>query len=327
MNPLLLPLLRVLSDGEFHSGETLAQRFGVSRASVWNALQAAQDHGTVLHKVRGRGYRLPAAPDWLDAGVIEDALGTHAGRFHIRVAEHLDSTNTELMRAAADDAPHRSCLVAEMQLAGRGRRGRMWQSVLGGSLACSVLWRFDTGIAALSGLSLAVGVALLRALRQFGADAVQLKWPNDLLWQYRKLAGILIEVQGDVMGPSLAVIGIGINLQLPASVRAEIDQSVTDLNEVCGTRIERNQLLAALLIHLDAVMQDFEQSGLTQLRAEWLAAHAYQDKSVRVLLANGSEQLGTAIGLSADGALLLQSADGQQLALNSGEVHLTRRIS
>ncbi|MHB1245285.1 MAG: biotin--[acetyl-CoA-carboxylase] ligase [Sulfuriferula sp.] len=327
MNPLLLPLLHVLSDGEFHSGEVLAQRFGVSRASVWNALQAAQEQGIVLNKVRGRGYRLPNAPGWLDAAAIKHALGTHAKRFNIQVAEHLDSTNTELMRAAANGAPHRSCLVAEMQLAGRGRRGRVWQSVLGGSLACSVLWRFDAGVAALSGLSLAVGVALLRTLRQFGADTVQLKWPNDLLWHYRKLGGILIEVQGDVMGPSFAVIGIGINLQLSGAVRAEIDQSVTDLNEICGTQIDRNLLLAALLIHLDNVMQDFEQSGLTRLRTEWLAAHAYQDKPVRVLLANGKDQLGTAIGVSADGALLLQTPSGQQLTLNGGEVHLTRCLS
>lgn len=327
LNPLLLPLLRILSDGEFHSGEALAQQFGVSRASVWNALQAAQDHGAVLHKVRGRGYRLPAAPDWLDAGVIECGLGAHARDYHIHVAEYVGSTNAELLRMAVAGAPHRSCLVAEIQHAGRGRRGRAWQSVVGGSLTASILWRFDTGIAALSGLSLAVGVALLRALRQFGADKIQLKWPNDLLWHYRKLAGILIEVQGDVMGPSLAVIGIGINLQLPAAVRAEIDQSVTDLHEVCATPISRNQLLAALLIHLNAVMADFGQSGLLNLRAEWLAAHAYQDKPVRALLANGSDQCGTAVGLSADGALLLQTAGGEQLALNGGEVHLTRRIA
>jgi BirA family biotin operon repressor/biotin-[acetyl-CoA-carboxylase] ligase len=156
---------------------------------------------------------------------------------------------------------------------------------------------------------------------------VQLKWPNDLLWHYRKLGGILIEVQGDVMGPSFAVIGIGINLQLSASVRAEIDQSVTDLNEICDTQIDRNLLLAALLIHLDDVMRDFEQSGLAQLRAEWLAAHAYQDKPVRVLMADGNDQLGTAIGVSTGGALLLQTTSGQQLTLNGGEVHLTRRLT
>lgn len=327
MNPLLLPLLRILSDGEFHSGETLARYFGVSRASVWNVLQAAQDHGAELHKVRGRGYRLSTVPNWLDISEIEAGLGKLAGNYQIHVVESIDSTNAELMRMAVDGAPHRSCLVAEIQHAGRGRRGRAWQSVIGGSLTASILWRFDTGIAALSGLSLAVGVALLRALRQFGADKVQLKWPNDLLWNYRKLAGILIEVQGDVMGPSLAVIGIGINLQLSRAVRAEIDQAVTDLQEICAARISRNQLLATLLVHLHAVMEDFEQSGLLNLRAEWLAAHAYQDKPVRALFANGSDQCGTAVGLSADGALLLQTAGGAQFALNGGEVHLTRRIA
>lgn len=319
-------MLRILSDGEFHSGEALARHFGVSRASVWNALQQAQEAGLQLYKVRGRGYRLPAPPAWLDAAAIRSELGDKAGRYQIAVAQRLGSTNAELMRAALDGAPHRTCLAAEIQHAGRGRRGRVWQSVLGGSLTFSVLWRFSQGIAALSGLSLAVGVALLRALREYGADAAQLKWPNDVLWQYRKLAGILIEVQGDVSGPSVAVIGIGVNIRLPAQVREEIDQAVTDLAEICTAPVDRNRLLATLLGHLDEVMADFEQTGLARLRTEWQSAHAYHGKPVRVLLASGRDLTGDAVGLSEDGSLLLATPDGRRIPVNGGEVHLTRRI-
>ena len=318
-------MLRALSDGEFHSGEALAQRFGVSRASVWNALQAAQAAGAVLHKVRGRGYRLSGGASWLDAAAIQHLPG--AAAYTLEVVDSIDSTNAELMRQALAGAPHRSCLAAEIQHAGRGRRGREWHSVPGGSLTFSVLWRFNQGMSALSGLSLAVGVALLRSLREFGAADLQLKWPNDLLWQYRKLAGILIEVQGDVMGPSVAIIGIGINLQLPSAVRHEIDQAVADLAEIVASQIDRNALLGSLLRHLHDVMADFEAQGLTRLRGEWLDAHAYHDKPVRVLLANGNDLCGKVVGLDEDGALVLEDAGGQHSRVNSGEVHLTRRVS
>ncbi len=325
MNSLLLPLLRVLSDGEFHSGAALAQRFDVSRASVWNALQAAQTAGAVLHKVRGRGYRLSGGASWLDASAIASLPGGAA--YTLDIVDSIDSTTAELMRRALAGAPHGSCLAAEIQHAGRGRRGRTWHSVPGGSLTFSVLWRFNQGISALSGLSLAVGVALLRSLREFGAADLQLKWPNDVLWQYRKLAGILIEVQGDVMGPSVAIIGIGINLRLPTAVRDEIDQAVTDLAEVLDRPVDRNVLLGSVLRHLHDVLTAFEAQGLRELRGEWQAAHAYQDKPVRVLLANGADLCGKVVELTEDGALVLEHADGQRSRVNSGEVHLTRCVA
>lgn len=326
VHTLLLPLLRTLSDGKFHSGEALAQQFGVSRASVCNALNTAGIMGITLHKIRGRGYRLPTAPDWLDASLVKSALGADADKFVLEIVNSIDSTNAALLRASPD-APHRHCLAAETQHAGRGRRGRVWQSVLGGSLTFSIRWRFNQGMAALAGLSLAVGVALVRTLRQFGMEEVQLKWPNDVLWQYRKLAGILIEVQGDVTGPSVAIIGIGINLQLPAAARDSIDQAVADLAEIRGgAPINRNELLAALLGNLNAIMEEFEQYGLANLRHEWQAAHAFADRPVRVLMANGSELSGHAVGLADNGALLLHTADDKQIAINSGEVHLTRAL-
>lgn len=326
MHNKLLPLLRALSDGQFHSGTALAQQFGISRASVCNALNTATRMGITLHKIRGRGYRMPASPAWLDADRIKMALGKNAGNFSVEVVDTIDSTNAALLRVSQDLA-HRHCLVAETQYAGRGRRGRVWQSVLGGSLTCSICWRFNQGIAALSGLSLAVGVALLRTLAHFGISTVQLKWPNDVLWQSRKLAGILIEVQGDVSGPSMAIIGIGVNLLLPAAIRNSIDQAVADLTEIQGGSISRNELLAVLLSQLHAVMDEFERHGLANLRHEWQAAHAFANKPVRVVMANGSELGGVCIGLAENGALLLHTADDKQIAVNSGEVQLTRGIS
>ena len=331
MHILLIPVLRTLSDGKFHSGTLLAEQYGVSRASICNVLKNAGLMGINVHKVRGRGYQLPTSPDWLDTAAIQRLLNSQgsqsklAGQFSIELADRIDSTNAALLRATTD-ATHLHCLVAEIQYAGRGRRGQVWQSTLGGSLTCSIRWCFSQGIATLAGLSLAVAVALLRTLHQFGIADAQLKWPNDVLWQYRKLAGILIEVHGEANGPSVAIIGIGINLHLPPAVRANIDQAVTDVAEILGHPIGRNELLATLLYHLNYVMAEFELRGLTMLRHEWQTAHAFTDKQVRVLMANGSEITGQATGLANNGALLLRTDDDKQIAINSGEVQFSRRF-
>lgn len=321
MKPLAFSILRVLSDGRFHSGEDIAQSLDISRASVWNALQAVTQAGLELYKVRGRGYCLPQPIEWLQADSILDALGDKAVRFHLEIAETLDSTNRQLSQRIAADAPHGAVLAAEMQTHGRGRRGRTWHAGLGGGLSFSLLWRFNQGVGSLSGLSLAVGVALIRALRQAGVDDATLKWPNDVLHNYRKLAGILIEVQGDMLGPSAAVIGIGLNVYLSAAVKEQIDQAVVDLNTVTGSMPSRNQLLARLLTELADVLEIFEAQGFAALRDEWLAYHAYQGKPVQLLLPDGSKRAGEVLGVTEDGSLLVFE-DGATQRYASGEISL-----
>jgi BirA family biotin operon repressor/biotin-[acetyl-CoA-carboxylase] ligase len=326
LHTLLLPILRDLSDGQFHSGTQLALQHQISRASVSNIIAGAASMGIVVYKVRGRGYQLANIPDWLDADKIRAAMPSTTALYRIDIVDSIDSTNTALLHAA-DSTPHRHCLVAEQQTAGRGRRGRVWQSLLGGSLTCSIRWRFNQGMAALAGLSLAVGIALIRTLHQLGIKDAQLKWPNDLLWQQRKLAGILIEVQGDMNGPTTAIIGIGINIQLPAAMRASIDQAVTDTQEILGHSLSRNTLLATLLTELNHVMDEFERNGLQNLRSEWNAAHAYADQPVQIQMSNGTRIQGIAVGIADNGALLLLTDDDKQISIHSGEVHHARRYS
>jgi BirA family biotin operon repressor/biotin-[acetyl-CoA-carboxylase] ligase len=321
-----LPILRSLSDGQFHSGTALAQQHQISRASVCNIIAGAADLGITVHKVRGRGYQLASRPDWLDADTIRANIPATIAPYRLDIVDSIASTNATLLHAT-DDAPHRHCLVAEQQTAGRGRRGRVWQSVLGGSLTCSIRWRFNQGIATLAGLSLAVGVALIRSLQQLGCQGVQLKWPNDVLWQQRKLAGILIEVQGDMNGPSMAIIGIGINMQLPATTRDQIDQAVTDIQEILGSPLSRNLLLATLLTQLNEVMDEFERNGLHNLRNDWQAAHAYADQPVQIHMSNGQVIQGIAVGLAENGALILHTDDDKQISVHSGEVQSARKLT
>lgn len=320
MNSLTFPILRLLADGQFQSGEAIARHFGVTRATVWNALQDAEQLGVKLFSVRGKGYRLPEPVRFIEHQQVLDALGDQSSRFGLEIHDRLPSTNSYLMQQAAV-ARHGACAVAELQTQGRGRRGRVWQAGLGNSLTFSVLWRFDCGAGALSGLSLAVGVALMRALDALGVQGAGLKWPNDVLHENRKLAGILIELQGDMDGPSAAVIGIGLNLRLPEHLRKSIDQEAVDLNSIAGQPVDASHSLGTILRHLAAVLEQFERSGFESLREEWMAQHAYENHPVRLLMPDGREIDGLAGGIATDGALLVHTADGLQ-RFAAGEVSL-----
>ena len=326
MNTLTFPILRLLTDGKFHSGEDIAQQLKVSRATVWNALQAAEKLGVEIFSVRGRGYKLPQAVTLLDEQAVLNAIGEHRAWFNLEIHDHLESTNSYMMKKLSSGQSHASCVAANLQSNGRGRRGRSWQAGLGASLTFSLLWRFQCGASALSGLSLAVGVALIRALHSFGIDQAQLKWPNDVLivtnnQSPEKLAGILIELQGDMEGPSAAVIGVGINLNLPTKIRERIDQPATDIASVVTSNINPNELLGVILKNLADVLSHFEQQGFTSLREEWTKHHAYHQQPVKMLHPDGRETFGTVNGVADDGILLINTALGE-LRFSSGEISL-----
>lgn len=321
MNTMAFQTLRALADGAFHSGEAIAGTLGVTRSAVWYGIRDIAAAGFEIEKVRGRGYRLSRALSLLDAGRVTGLLGPECGKFVLEVQDRVDSTNTRLMLRAAEGAPSGLVLAAEAQTAGRGRRGRAWQSAIGSTLTFSLLWRFAQGARELAGLSLAVGVALARALRASGAAGVALKWPNDVQLPAGKLAGILIEMQGDMLGPSAAVIGIGVNVRADQRVVAAVEQPVADLESAVGGAVDRNALLARMLVELSAVLGQFAGSGFAPLRAEWQQLHAWQDRRVNLLLPDGESCPGIARGVAEDGALLLETAAGLQRC-HSGEVSL-----
>ena len=321
MVPLTIPILRLLSDGEFHSGETLARNLKVSRSSIWNALQAANAFGVLIYKVRGRGYQMPTPLEWYEDQKIVAHLGSQAEKISLHIQDVVDSTNSQQLKLVALPNVHGRCLIAEIQTNGRGRRGRPWQGVLGGSLSFSIIWQFNMGVAQLSGLSLAVGVALARALRELGLLGIQLKWPNDLLHNFHKLGGVLIELQGEALGPSSTVVGIGLNYRLNALVKNKIDQAVSDLASVKPDIAPRNQVIGVVLRHLTSVLAEFEQKGFGAFRQEWQELHAYQDKPVGLRMPDGSEIFGIVRNVSEEGALILETVSGER-RFGSGEISL-----
>jgi BirA family biotin operon repressor/biotin-[acetyl-CoA-carboxylase] ligase len=325
VNGLVFQALRKLSDGHFHSGEDVARSLGRSRATLSEALKNASQLGVELFSVPGRGYKLAEPIEFLDAGVVASMMGPAAARVRLEVADIVDSTNAQLLARAAAGAASGECLAAEWQSAGRGRRGRAWVGGLGGSLLFSLLWRFDRGAGHLAGLSLAVGVAVARALRECGVAAAQVKWPNDVVVDFRKLGGILIETSGEMQGPCVAVIGVGINHRLPENVVDAIDQPAVDMARCVGSLPSRNLLLARTLAQLVAVLDGFERSGFPAFRAEWRSLHAFHGRRVRVLHSREPEFEADVVDVGDDGTLLVSVA-GKVRALSSAELAAVRTI-
>ena len=321
MKTLAFQTLRALSDGEFHSGEAIARSLGISRGAVWYGIRDILAAGLAVEKVRGRGYRLQQALSMLSVDAVRAAMGAASAELRVEMVDATESTNSLLMQRAAAGERGPLALAAEWQPAGRGRRGRTWHSRLGHSLTFSLLWPFQQGARELAGLSLAVGVALADVCRESGASAVQLKWPNDVVTPSGKLAGILIEMQGDVLGPSLAVIGIGLNIRADAALAQQVDQPLAALETEAGRRLDRNVILGRTLEVLSAMLSRFAVAGFTGCRDRWQSLHVHQNQAVTLMRPDGVCTGGIARGVAEDGSLLLETAAGMQRC-HSGELSL-----
>lgn len=321
MRPFVFDVLRALAPGEFRSGESLARSLAMSRGSVWHAVRELEAAGLEIYKVRGRGYRLAEAVSLLDSDSVQTALVAEGHFFSVDIVPCAASTNTMMLHRAANGAPSGCVIATEWQTAGRGRLGRAWHAGIGNALTFSLLWRFEQGAAALAGLSLAAGVAVVRALKALGVTGAGVKWPNDVLWQGKKLAGILIEMQGDALGPSAVVIGIGLNVRLSAALHARIDQPAADVETALERNVDRNVLLAGLLKALRDVLLVFAESGFRPFQREWQSVHLLQGAPVTLTLPDGASTSGLAQGVTPEGALLLATGAGVK-RFYSGEVSL-----
>ncbi|HEY0973391.1 MAG TPA: bifunctional biotin--[acetyl-CoA-carboxylase] ligase/biotin operon repressor BirA [Solimonas sp.] len=309
-----LALLDRLADGGWHSGETLAAAFGISRAALAKRIDRLADWQLVVESRQGLGYRLSAPLERLDVETLRAAVKG----LRVNVVAVTDSTNTRLLDAAADHDPQ--ALLAEFQRAGRGRRGRQWVSPFGANLYLSVAWSFAAWPPQLTALPLAVGVACARALRSLGLERLRLKWPNDLIVDGRKLGGILLEHRGEGGGGCRIVAGVGLNVRMDGAQAAAVDQAWINLDEALGTPVSRNALAGALLRELEAVLRAYALQGFVPLADDWRALDLVHERPVRVLM--GERVLeGIARGVDAQGALIVDAA-GERHHLSGGEVSL-----
>ncbi len=309
---LIHRVLKILADGQRHSGVALAERLGVTRAAISKAVAGLSEVPVAVDR---KGYSLARAFWPLDRERIQGLLA-EAGFWpeQLTILEEVDSTNRFLLEA---EAVGLSVCLAERQTAGRGRRGRSWQATPYGNLMVSVSTTLQDMPDPLGVLSLGAGVAVHRALRGLGIADCALKWPNDVLWQARKLAGILIEMRGEPEAMRI-VIGVGLNGTVGPQAASAIDQPWVDLHALLPV-VDRDQVAAAVIAELMRVMDEYRQGRGALLLSEWRAHHAYV--GLRVSVATGREPpyVGTVQDVNAEGALVVQGAGGTKV-MRSGEV-------
>ena len=316
-------LLQRLADGPV-SGDVLAGEAGLTRAAVWKRIEALRDAGIAIEAAPGRGYRLAQPLDLLDIDTVRGAMPASAagGLAALEAAWSLDSTNSELLRR---DTPARGCavLLAERQTGGRGRRGREWASPLAAHLYLSLARRFEGGLARLGGLSLVAGVAACEALQALGFPQARLKWPNDLVVEagsgLRKLGGLLVEGGGEAGGAARAVVGIGVNVRMPAAFASAIDQPWTQLAALAPVPPTRNLLAAALLEKLLPALDTFDAQGLAPFLSRYAALDALAGRPVQVHEAVRSWEA-RALGIADDGALRVRDDAGDIRLVHAGDV-------
>ncbi|EKO3667513.1 bifunctional biotin--[acetyl-CoA-carboxylase] ligase/biotin operon repressor BirA [Vibrio metschnikovii] len=311
-----LRLLKMLSDGHFHSGESLGEWLGMSRAAISKHIQGIQQWGMDIHRVQGKGYQLARPLMMLDEHRIRSQV-TNPVELH----PIIDSTNQYLLDNSHMISSGTVC-IAEYQNKGRGRRGRHWVSPFGSNLYFSMYWRLDAGMAAAMGLSLVIGVAIVEALEEMGLNGIKLKWPNDLYYQDRKLAGILVEMSGQAGGSAHLVIGIGMNL-IMQDENIAIDQPWTSLSQVLGQEdIDRNQLVIKLIQALNRSLENYEQHGMQEFVERWNRLDNFLGRRVHLII-GPNKITGIERGIDQSGGVLLETPEGIKSYLG-GEISLRK---
>jgi BirA family transcriptional regulator, biotin operon repressor / biotin---[acetyl-CoA-carboxylase] ligase len=319
------PLLRLLADGEVHSGESLAGELHQTRAAVWKGVERLRAIGIEVEALARRGYRLARPVELLDINRIRAELAedrqSHLHRLELLF--EVGSTNTRLLGSAPPPPSTADVCIAELQHAGRGRLGRRWIAAFGGGVAMSVGWTCSDVVRTLPALSLGVGVAVSRGLTRAGAAGIKLKWPNDIWFEDRKVGGVLIELRAEAGGPAHVVIGVGVNVSLPAEARREIETSgaaVAAVTDACKEPASRNMVAGAILDELLSMLAQYERSGFAAFRDAWTALDGLYGRAAQVVVGESAVS-GVARGVDADGALLLETKERMQRFV-SGEASL-----
>lgn len=317
------PLISILKDGAFHSGESLGSELGVSRAAVWKRIKGLSEYGVDVESVKGKGYRVSGGLSLLSKDEVMRYAGISDRSLTLAIKTETGSTNVDALYAARDRLDRPYAVLAEYQSSGRGRRGRGWYSSYGSSIYLSLAAQFSEGAARLEGLSLAAGVVVAELLRREGVPRAVLKWPNDILVNGAKLGGILIELTGDFDADCRAVIGVGLNGVLPKSV--DVGQPATDLLDLLGVRIDRSRWAGLLLKELISMIDLFSREGFAPFRCRWESVDGLVGERVSVLQ-GGVATPGVARGVTDGGALLVEVEGGRVVEFHGGEVTVRKVV-
>ena len=312
-------ILSMLQRSDKHlSGEMISEKLGITRSAVWKHIKSLKNEGYEIDSVRNRGYKLISAPSLLDEDRLQSLVDTSLIGKEIKVLKTVDSTNEEIKRLARSGAENGLVVAAECQSAGKGRFSRQWSSGVDGGLYFSVLLRPELPPSDIAAITLAVGYAVCLAIIDYTKLPAQIKWPNDIIIGRKKVCGILTEMAAQSDRVDHLIIGIGINVNNP-SFPAELKEKATSLFLESGSRLDRNAFLACVLNHLDTALQNYFLSLSIDGIEDFKSLCATLERQVTVQR-SGQQITGTAFDVSPSGELLIRTAEGQEIAVNSGEV-------
>lgn len=323
LNSKLTQLVNLLKDGHYHDGNSLEKTLHITRSAISKMIKKLESYGIKIDAIRGRGYALPEPLFLLEPLLIQDAL---AQRIELTVLESIASTNSYFKYFPKTQTI--KCCIAEHQTQGRGRLNRAWHSPFGKNLYLSCYYPLKKDMRELSGLSLVVSLSIVSALHALGlTDTVFVKWPNDVLSNGKKIAGILIDVEAESYGANAVTIGIGLNVNMIHNDELQhnvIDQAWTSMAEECGVAFDRNHVAAVLLQNLLDYINRFEQQGFAVFIDEWMVVDSLRNKTVTLNCIN-TTIVGNAVGIDQKGHLLLQFDDGAIRAFSSGDAVLLKK--
>lgn len=322
INRQLNKLVTLLNDGAYHDGDALGVALNVTRAAIWKMIEKLREYGVVIQSIKGKGYQLNSPLFLLDD---EKIVAAFVGQpINIACFESVASTNDYFKSHNADDKNTLDVCLAEHQTEGRGRLGRAWVSPYGQNIYLSCRYHFDKDLSELGGLSLVVGLAVSESLKAVGSDSgITVKWPNDVMWNGKKLAGVLVEVRAEAHGLSEVVIGIGMNVNLSSDAAEHITQGVTSLSVMKGTNCDRTELVIQLIKQLAADLALFQQGGWDAFKSRWEAVDFLKGRAI-TLLQGEKKVIGTVCGVSHQGNLMLQQDDGAVKTFASGEASVSK---
>ncbi len=320
-NEKLSEICNILNDLNFHDGTSIGVQLKISRTAVWKWVGKLQSYGIEVTRVKGKGYLLKEPLILIDSKKIDTLLKSK--HFVIDIVESVDSTNNYLNNRDKSSIPH--ICIAEHQTNGRGRFSRDWYSPFGKNLYFSIQYSIKQDISQLGGLSLAVGTIVCKAIEKACSlpNRLMLKWPNDITYNGKKLAGVLIEVRAEVNGHCSVIIGIGININMPNTSKVNFKQEWTSLMQITGTSQDRNNICAILIDKLALGIEQYFVNGFKNYMPEWKKRDSLFGKLIQIQEGSNISK-GIASGVDSQGHLLINIENNMKKAFASGEATLIK---
>lgn len=301
------------------SGQQICEKFGVSRTAVWKAVNQLKEEGYEVEAVRNRGYHIVDSPDVITAEELKSQIDTQWAGQHICYYEETDSTNIRAKQLGEEGMPHGTLAVADRQSAGRGRRGRGWETPKGCSICMSILLRPEIPPVKAPMLTLVMAQSVAEGLKEATGVDVQIKWPNDIILNKKKLVGILTEMSTEIDYINHVVIGVGINVNM-TDFPEELKEKATSLKIEMGHSLKRSPIIAAVMRSFEKNYAFFLETGdLKPIQEAYNNLLVNREKEVRILGAK-EEYNAFALGINEAGELLVRRENGTVEAIFAGEV-------